>query len=61
MTKLVKGMTAVLVLAGGILLSAPSIKAACCSGGGSTCCGCRCEADATGCSAGPCVIVVEES
>jgi hypothetical protein len=61
MTKLVKGITAMLLLTGGILLSAPSIKAACCSGGGSTCCGCKCEADDTGCSAGPCVQIAPES
>lgn len=54
MSKL-KGLIAVLFVAGGILLSAPSVSAACCSGGGSTCCGCTCEADKTGCSAAPCV------
>ena len=56
MTKGFKTVVASLVLAGAILLSLPSIaRAACCSGGGSVCCGCHCFADDNGCSAGPCI------
>ena len=54
MTRMMKGVTAALLLAGGILLSVPGIKAATCSGGGATCTGECCWADANGCSAGPC-------
>ncbi len=55
MRKLFKTVVASVALAGAILLSVPSIaKAVCCYSGDSTCCGCRCSADANGCSAGPC-------
>jgi hypothetical protein len=43
-----------MILGGAAHLSAQEDNAkVCCSGGGATCCGSSCEADATGCSATP--------
>jgi len=56
MTKLFKTVVTSLVLASAILLSVPSVaRAVCCDGGGGHCCGCRCSADANGCTAGDCI------
>jgi hypothetical protein len=55
MTKLFKTFVASVALTGALLLSVPIARAACCHSGDSTCCGCRCYADANGCNASDCV------
>lgn len=57
MKNLVRVVSLSLLLSGIGMIAMPTLaEAACCSGGGSTCCGDCCEGSSTGCSAGPCVI-----